>query len=1204
MSDYWLNKRSQLKGFPSPLHHFGGTFRLSFFLLFLITISLIWFLSSTLSTHAQTNNNHSIGNYIWLDLNNNGRVDANEPTAPDGVVLSLLKGNDANTGRVALSSNGFYRFDGLSAGLYKVQIAASNFVSPTGKLAGYTHSTGIEQIVDSNQDIDQVDHGLDQSDPLVDGIKTGIIELSDAEPLLEDPTASGIPGDDTPEHPDVRGNLTIDLGLAPIVAPTVTPTATATATATATPAATPTLTPTLTLTVTPIFTPTLTPTPSPTITPTVTPMATPTLTSTVTPTITPAVTPTLSIGNYVWHDANRDGQIAPNETGLPDVEIQLFYASQDPLVATPLVTQTTDSTGHYTFTDLDPQTYFVYIPEPPQQYPISSPSVISETLETADNKGIQLTSGGPVQSAFISLMAGSASVDLTIDFGFMTFELNSFSVGNQVWHDANNNGFFDEGERGINDVGVELYLAGSDPQFDQPVQQTTTDLDGLYEFEGVDVGNYFIYISTPPEAFPNSSTLDAEISDNIDGDDNGLQPFAFAPVSTEDFSVPLASTDSLALSAAQQEDSIAIIDSIDFGFFSSPISIGDRVWLDDDVDGLYEPENGENGVAGVDVTLYSTANPGQPVARTTTLPNGTYRFLNILPGNYYVLFDLETLPDGYIATTPDVGPDDLRDSDADPQTGRAPVFGSVNTTELDTSIDMGIIQTASIGDKVWYDTNRDGVQAADETSLVDGSAPVGIPGVRVNLLTGQSGSVIMSQVTGSGGQYRFDNIPPGQYYVEFILPSAYIPSPINQIPNDDIFDSDADRINDERALRTDLITLKSGEYLPTVDLGAYLESGLPVSIGDYVWFDANRDGSQGQDESGLPGVIVELFNETAGTVSRTVTDSNGRYLFQNLFPGSYQLTFFPPTGFVASPQNAGTNSSSDSDINPASGRTVSTVLSSAETDNSWDAGFYTDATLLASIGDRVWNDLNLNGIQDENMEEAGIAGVVVTLYSEEGNVVDVNVTDETGHYRFDNISSGIYYVGFDPSDQYVPSLASQGLDRQLDSDLDPETLLTEPTLLTPLENEADFDAGFYVRGAASAGTVPSTLGNRVWFDGDQDGYQDLGESGIPNIIVKLHSALGEVVAVTKTDESGTYIFRSVIPGMYYLEFVLPDNRYIFSPINEGTDDSNDSDVNPQTGRTELLEIDDGLTRVNWDAGMINTLFEWSGSLYLPIVSQN
>lgn len=52
-----------------------------------------------------------------------------------------------------------------------------------------------------------------------------------------------------------------------------------------------------------------------------------------------------------------------------------------------------------------------------------------------------------------------------------------------------------------------------------------------------------------------------------------------------------------------------------------------------------------------------------------------------------------------------------------------------------------------------------------------------------------------------------------------------------------------------------------------------------------------------------------------------------------------------------------------------------------------------------SIGNRIWEDLDGNGIQDAG--EPGLDGVIVSLYDELGNLVQVATTDKTGGYFFD-----------------------------------------------------------------------------------------------------------------------------------------------------------------------------------------------------------
>ncbi|MCE7044645.1 SdrD B-like domain-containing protein [Dyadobacter sp. CY312] len=65
----------------------------------------------------------------------------------------------------------------------------------------------------------------------------------------------------------------------------------------------------------------------------------------------------------------------------------------------------------------------------------------------------------------------------------------------------------------------------------------------------------------------------------------------------------------------------------------------------------------------------------------------------------------------------------------------------------------------------------------------------------------------------------------------------------------------------------------------------------------------------------------------------------------------------------------------------------------------------------SGLGDYVWQDSNMNGIQDAG--EAGQSGVTVTLYGPDGTtVIAVTTTDANGYYNFSNLEAGSYVVGF------------------------------------------------------------------------------------------------------------------------------------------------------------------------------------------------
>lgn len=116
---------------------------------------------------------------------------------------------------------------------------------------------------------------------------------------------------------------------------------------------------------------------------------------------------------------------------------------------------------------------------------------------------------------------------------------------------------------------------------------------------------------------------------------------------------------------------------------------------------------------------------------------------------------------------------------------------------------------------------------------------------------------------------------------------------------------------------------------------------LKASLGNYVWFDVNKDGQQGGTETGVPNVTVVLCDATSGSaISTTLTDSQGTYLFANLDPGTYVVKFTAPVGTTFTTANTG-NDVTDSDVASLTGNKGSTgvySLSAGEQNLTVDAG--------------------------------------------------------------------------------------------------------------------------------------------------------------------------------------------------------------------------------------------------------------------------
>ncbi len=248
---------------------------------------------------------------------------------------------------------------------------------------------------------------------------------------------------------------------------------------------------------------------------------------------------------------------------------------------------------------------------------------------------------------------------------------------------------------------------------------------------------------------------------------------------------------------------------------------------------------------------------------------------------------------------------------------------------------------------------------------------------------------------------------------------------------------------------------------------AWIGTGLavPVSpppelacIGDYVWYDMNMDGIQDPDELPVEGVVVLLMDCEGNILDNTTTDANGYYEFCELDAGGYTINFVLPDNHVFSPMHMGGDPAKDSDPDPATGMSVCTPLLPGEFNHTIDAGIY--VVPLACIGDYVWYDLNMDGIQDP--DELPVEGVVVLLMDCEGNILDNTTTDANGYYEFCELDAGGYTINFVLPDNHVFSPMHMGGDPAKDSDPDPATGMSVCTPLLPGEFNHTIDAGIYV----------------------------------------------------------------------------------------------------------------------------------------------
>ncbi len=113
----------------------------------------------------------------------------------------------------------------------------------------------------------------------------------------------------------------------------------------------------------------------------------------------------------------------------------------------------------------------------------------------------------------------------------------------------------------------------------------------------------------------------------------------------------------------------------------------------------------------------------------------------------------------------------------------------------------------------------------------------------------------------------------------------------------------------------------------------------------------------------------------------------------------------------------------------------------------------------------------------------------------------------------------------------------------------------------------------------------TTIGDRAWYDTDHDGLQDAGETGAAGVLVARYDGAGNYLDSTVTGTDGRYSFTTASCGSTYSLRFFPPAAFFFSPRDQGTDDTLDTDVDPTTGSTGNFVLGDPLDATRWDAGI-------------------
>lgn len=437
---------------------------------------------------------YSLGNRLWLDMGagdatDNGVFDDGEP-AIVGALIELLDADgdavldaDGTPLTTRTDDKGYYRFDNLAAGDYRIRVAASNFTSD-GSLSGHLSSTGASTTFTA--DSNNTDKGQDSDDPATTGITSSTLTLARGTTDDVDPDTAG--AGSTGPNGDEYDNLTADFGF---------------------------------------------------------------------------IRPSVSVGDLVWLDENRDGRQDPDEQGLQNVVLTIVGPDGLPVTdvrGNPVGPVSTAADGSYSFDGLpllpSGEHYTVRIDRP------ASGSVLAPYLPTAENVGDRAGDSSTWEATTRGLTRDGER-DSTLDFGFVPALL---AVGDLVWFDTDGDGRQTDAEPPAPGITVTLFNADgtrASRADGAEVESVRTDSTGKYVFDNLPAGRYYVEFTDLP----------AEHRFTRQGESGGADSNADAAGRTAVFTLTVGALDLRPVTDADGDlDAAHINPTIDAGITRTPSS--------------------------------------------------------------------------------------------------------------------------------------------------------------------------------------------------------------------------------------------------------------------------------------------------------------------------------------------------------------------------------------------------------------------------------------------------------------------------------------------------------------------------------------------------------------------------------------------------------------------------------------------------------